>query len=123
MVLFIVMIFLLACTKRVGMPPQSPSPAPLDIACQTPAIPSFSADVLPIFQNNCNGCHAKPGSGGINLDQYSSISQQLLGGELMPVVTNTDVNSTIMPPPPQRHLDSCDLKTLSKWLGQSCLNN
>jgi len=116
-------IFFCACTKDVGHPVTSQPLSPQQHSCQNAAVISYSTSIFPLFRNNCNSCHATPGSGGIDLDSYSNIKQFIIDGQLMPVVTNTDASSIIMPPPPQRHLDSCDLKTLNLWIAQGCLNN
>ena len=119
----IVASILLSCSKDVGLSQKKIEPVSQSFHCQNASVISYSLNILPLFQNNCNNCHLTPGSGGINLDSYSSIKQTILSGQLMPVVTNTDINSTIMPPPPQRHLDSCEIKTLNLWINQGCLNN
>lgn len=111
-----------SCTKDVGTP-KKPAQEVVNFSSQNSSAVSFSATVLPLLQNNCNSCHSAPGSGGINLDSYSSVKQIILSGQLIPVVTNTDVMSTIMPPPPQRHLDSSEINALTLWLNQGCLNN
>lgn len=67
-------------------------------------------------------CHAKPGSGGINLDTYEQCKATAQSGQLIPVVMYSPGN-TFMPPPPQRSLDSCEIKGLNLWIKQGCLLN
>ncbi|MEI6020961.1 MAG: hypothetical protein WCR21_07515 [Bacteroidota bacterium] len=67
-------------------------------------------------------CHAIPGSGGINLDTYEQCKATAKSGQLIPVVMFSPGN-TFMPPPPQRSLDSCEIKALNLWIKQGCLLN
>ncbi len=120
---FIVALFLLSCNKHKVQPQTDQQVISQSVQCQTASVISYSSHVLPLFQNNCNNCHASPGAGGIKLDSYSSIKEIMLSGQVMAVVTNTDINAIIMPPPRQRHLDSCEIKTLNIWLAQGCSNN
>jgi len=121
--LFFFPFFLLSCKKNSVITQDNIVTTPKSFSCQNAPVISYSSNILPLFQINCNNCHATPGSGGINLDSYFSIKQIMLSGQVMPVVTNTDVNSIMMPPPPRRHLDSCEIKTLNLWITQGCLNN
>jgi len=121
--LFLIAHFILSCNKNSSRTQNKIEPIPQSYPCQIAPVISYSSNILPLFQNNCNNCHSTPGSGGINLDSYFSIKQIILSGQVMPVVTNTDVNSIMMPPPSQRHLDSCEIKTLNLWISQGCINN
>lgn len=122
---YLTLVFVLvACTnKKASIPPNNTTQQPSGNSNQNTSLVSYSATVMPLMQNNCNNCHSTPGSGGINLDNYTSIKQIALSGQLIPDVTNTDTMSIIMPPPPQRHLDTTEINALNQWIIQGCLNN
>lgn len=122
-----VLIFLFfSCTKTVGKKPMdgSVSVAPKTISCEynSASIVSYSATVSNIFKSYCISCHASPGAGGINLDSYQSCSDFSKSGQLIPVIVY-DPNNIQMPPPPLKMMDSCQVKALSLWIAQGCLNN
>ena len=122
--LLIVTIIIVSCTKQKVQPQNNTNPTSSGFNCdKNSSVVSYSSNILPLFQNKCNNCHSTPGSGGINLDSYSFIKQTMLGGQIIPVVINTDTTSIIMPPPPRKHLDSCEIKMLNLWMAQGCLNN
>lgn len=84
---------------------------------------SFTATVKPMVLNSCGNCHSKPGAGGILLDNYTTIKNLALTGDLISVITNTNPGTIMMPPPPNPHLDSCQIKSISVWINEGCLNN
>ncbi|MEO6306102.1 MAG: hypothetical protein ABIP51_23340, partial [Bacteroidia bacterium] len=75
----------------------------------------------PMLLDNCNNCHSSPSA--FASDSYQSIKASGQSGNLMLYTANTDTNNPIMPPPPYKHLDSCEIKALSLWITQGCLNN
>ena len=80
---------------------------------------SFNQVIAPVLSNNCLPCHQSPGSGGINLDNYNDIKNQALSGQLVQSIIH-DTNYIIMPPPPLKELDSCDIKRIKLWILQGC---
>jgi hypothetical protein len=120
---FAVFSFLLYnCTKQEGVlvskinnDPILPPPSNCGIIDSTRV--NYTDDVKKIFDNNCLPCHAKPGSGGINLDTKESCEAALKSGQIIPVIILSPGN-IMMPPPPQKALDSCEIKALNLWLKQ-----
>ncbi len=76
---------LLALTACSASVPQPSSAAPAAIApTPTPAGPSFSADILPVFTARCTKCHSgETPPRGLRLDSYANV---LAGGTYRPVV-------------------------------------
>ena len=83
---------------------------------------SFTEDVSSIIIPKCTPCHQYPGTGGINLDSYENIKLQAQSGQLVQSIIH-DTNYVIMPPPPLIGLDSCQIKSIKRWITQGCLNN
>lgn len=54
---------------------------------------SYSADIQPIFNSRCVGCHVGAIQGGLRLDNYSFL---LLGGNSGPVVVPFEPDSSIL---------------------------
>ncbi len=117
--LFIVGTFLLisSCKKD-----KVPSPKVVPVNCQLEDTISYANQIQPILNNNCLPCHQYPGSGGINLDTYLNVKSIALSGQLVQSIIH-DTNYIIMPPLPQNQLDSCQIKTVKRWVLQGCLEN
>lgn len=115
-------IFLsLQCTKsKVPIPIEPISPIPSN--CQLADSISYSQTVSPILNVNCNSCHQYPGSGSISLDSYSNVSIFAKSGQLVQSIIH-DTNYVIMPPPPHKGLDSCQIKAIKLWVLQGCQDN
>lgn len=80
---------------------------------------TYTNDVQIILNSNCLPCHQYPGAGGINLDSYNESKNVALSGQLLQSVIH-DTNYVIMPPPPVKSLDSCEVKIIKRWLAQGC---
>lgn len=91
-------------------------------ACDLKDSVSFKNVINPILTNNCMPCHQTPGTGGINLDAYTDIKNFANSGQLVQSIIH-DTNYIIMPPPPQKELDSCQVKAIKNWILQGCQNN
>lgn len=115
-----------SCTKKVGTPAKvNTTKEFVTSSCDMlkDTIVSYSKNIQSILRTNCGSCHSKPGSGGINLDSYEDVKSLAISGELLTVITNTDLSSVIMPPPTYRHLDSCEIKALNRWIVEQCPDN
>jgi hypothetical protein len=97
--------------------------------CDT-TIVSYSADIVPILQQNCYSCHGTGntgGSGGILLEGYSNIityanNRELSGDVSAPSGASGGPGSTGMPyGGPQ--LPSCELNKILAWVHQGSTNN
>jgi hypothetical protein len=82
---------------------------------------TFAADIEPIINNACEGCH-KPGflGGNINLDGYSNIKAQADNGNLMGVITHA---SGFVPMPQGGKLSECEIKKIQSWINSGAPNN
>lgn len=120
------LVVFLSCTKQIGQPKKIDSTTSkiatnLDFCSLTDSsIINYTYTVSRLFEVNCLPCHSYPGSGGITLNRYESALAIAKGGELIQVVENMDSNNVTMPPPPQKHLDSCEIKTLTLWIKHDC---
>ncbi len=94
---------------------------------------SFSANVIPILNNNCSipSCHSgiEP-TGNLNLED--AVAYQNLwrngSGYLDTVNANhsilyTQLVSSTLPMPPTGPLDSCNINLILKWIDQGAKNN
>ncbi len=93
-----------------------------NVTCQLKDTVSYAQDIAPILTANCFPCHQYPGSGGINLDNYTNSKSIALSGQLVQSIIH-DPNYVTMPPPPQKELDSCQIKDIKQWVAQGCLDN
>ena len=101
--------------------------------CATPTTVSFSQDVVPIFNKNCNtsGCHSGTSpSGNLNLEASVAYAQLTRKGKgyidtLTPQysVLYASMNATTNPMPPNGRLDNCTLALILKWVEQKAKNN
>jgi mono/diheme cytochrome c family protein len=119
-----------SCTKKVGQTYSANSSiitptlvAPHPCIEKKDSVVAYTTTVKYILQTNCLPCHEYPGTGGINLDTYNSAVSIANGGELLQVITNTDSNNVTMPPYPQKHLDSCEIKAINLWIKHGCSLN
>jgi mono/diheme cytochrome c family protein len=94
--------------------------------CDTVTAISFSADVLPIIQQNCTGCHgiSNP-NGNVSLTNYSQIktyAETIRNGmNMFSGVLNSKPGFASMPPYSQ--LDKCTIRTIELWIEQGKLKN
>jgi hypothetical protein len=83
---------------------------------------SFTADVLPLLNAQCNSCHggASP-QGGINLDSYSAVSGFASNGVLSCSIHHTGGCSPM--PQNANKLSPCNLKLIDQWISEGVLDN
>jgi hypothetical protein len=85
-------------------------------ACDTANV-SFSADILPIIQGNCAGCH--PGSGGFPLENYANVKAKVDNGSLnLRLLINQD-----MPPAGNTELNQCQKLLIQSWIAKGAQDN
>lgn len=82
----------------------------------------FAADILPIFQSHCNGCHsgASP-SAGINLTNHSGAATVANNGRLWGSITHTSGYSAMPQNSPK--LNDCKTVKIKKWIDNGAPNN
>ncbi len=96
----------------------------LDKGCDTTGV-TYSKSVVPIFQTNCLSCHSASqylGSGGnINLDDFNSVQQVALKGNLFGAITHNPKNSAM--PKNGAKLDTCSITKIKIWIDHGAINN
>lgn len=116
-----------SCTKKAAIliPKKTQdSTALASVSCNYNAGSSitYNNSIKDILHRGCSPCHDAPGSGGINLDSYLPAVALAKSGELQQVVAYTP-GEVSMPPPPQKQLDSCEIKALTLWIKEGCPQN
>jgi len=97
-----------------------------DNACDTTGTISFSAQVNPVLQTNCVGCHNSTlASGGVNLSSYAHVATHantLRNGTSLLIGAITR-QAGFQPMPPSFSLNACDIRTIELWIGQGAAEN
>lgn len=96
----------------------------------------FKNDILPIFLAKCGGteCHSQGADPDINEDvflyDYDNIMESGKikefkpdDNEIIEVVTETDPDKNMMPPPPADRLSPEEINAIKVWISQGALNN
>ncbi len=83
---------------------------------------AFVADIQPIIQNNCQGCHSgnTPG-GGHDFTTHSGVQAVAQSGKLLAAITH----APNVPPMPQNaaRLSDCNIAKMRRWIENGALNN
>lgn len=80
---------------------------------------AFTEDILPIIQNNCNGCHSgNDPEAGLLLVTYSDIQAAVTSNGLM-----DRVNDANNPMPPINQLNDCVKNQIQSWIDAGMPNN
>jgi mono/diheme cytochrome c family protein len=80
-----------ASTAPTATPRALSSPTPAPTTEETPAVPSFSADIAPIFEQNCKICHGN--LGGWDSSSYQSAMES---GNNAPVIIPGDPDNSLL---------------------------
>lgn len=89
------------------------------VSCDT-SLFLFTADIKPIIQNNCVGCHsgAEP-SGGYDFSAYAGVKQAVVDDRLLGAIEHLPDFS----PMPSQKLDDCSRAKIRKWIQEGALDN
>jgi uncharacterized membrane protein len=80
---------------------------------------AFAADILPIIQNNCTGCHSgNDPEAGLLLVTYSDVQAAVTSNGLM-----DRVNDAANPMPPINQLNDCVKNQIQSWIDDGMPNN
>ncbi len=111
----VLLFFLVSCTKDKAAPNQVFIPSDCDSIAK-----SFSADVQPIINNSCVGCHnsSSPGA-GYNFDNYSDINSNLT---VFFKTINHD-NGVVPMPYQQGKLSDSLIQVIDCWIESGAPNN
>ena len=95
---------------------------PLDpSSCDTSGV-TYSQTIAPIMNSSCNGCHSSSSpSGGIILDTYNAVKQNVDNGKLMGSVRWESGYSAM--PQGGNKLDDCTIRKMETWVNAGAPNN
>jgi len=89
--------------------------------CDTTAF-KFSADVQPIINTWCVGCHSGANSGGgYDLSSYTGILNSIANNELMGSIKHTSGYSAM--PQNENQLSACQISKIQNWINAGHPNN
>jgi uncharacterized membrane protein len=123
----LVIVVSASCTKKVGkLAPVTPT-----AIVQLPAVVSFSNDIQPVFNANCNsvGCHsAVSPAASLDLTAVSAYANLINKHEIY-VANPSGSNLVIliaglqMPKPPAAPLTDYEQQLILNWIQQGAMNN
>lgn len=91
------------------------------VECDTSNV-TYSGTMVPILQTNCLGCHSNAGtSGGILLNTYGTVKEQVNNGRLWGAVSWQSGFSPM--PKNASQLSDCDLAKIATWISGGAVNN
>ena len=83
---------------------------------------SFSQDVMPIFNQNCNICHsASAAQGNVILDTYDAVLPYVNNGKLLGSIRHQGGFSAMPQRKPQ--LSTCTIDKIAAWITDGAMNN
>ncbi len=83
---------------------------------------SFAADVMPLFNQQCNICHATGVElGNVNLDSYTAVLPYVNNGKLVGSISHKNGFSAM--PQGQPKLSSCTIDKITAWIAAGAPNN
>lgn len=89
-------------------------------SCDTVSV-SYTVDIVPILNANCTGCHSTAGAtGGVVLDTYQGVKNQVDAGSLVDVLTGAN-GASVMPPSGSLSPDA--IRKITCWVENGALNN
>ncbi len=89
--------------------------------CNTDSL-SFTADILSVMDEYCNGCHdTEHAFGGIVLDTHSGVLQVSNNGSLLGAIEHNPAFS-IMPPDGAK-IPDCAIQQIDIWISSGAENN
>jgi len=93
--------------------------------CDTTGTLTYTANIAPLIQVNCIGCHnATNASGSVDLSSYTQVkyySETLRSGT--PIILGATKHiSGFVPMPPSGILSTCQIRTIELWISQGMVN-
>lgn len=90
-------------------------------SCETTNM-SFTTDILPLFDQNCNVCHASSQAlGNVILDSHAEVKKQVDAIRLLGAIRH-EVGFSAMPQG-QPQLTSCAIDKIASWVAAGAPNN
>lgn len=91
------------------------------ITCDTAGV-SFAVDILPLFNQQCNGCHNSGfPSGNVVLDTHAGTKAQADAGRLLGALRHQSGFSPM--PQGQPQLADCTIRRIEAWIQAGAPNN
>jgi cytochrome c553 len=76
--------------------------------------PTYTANIQPIINQSCIGCHGSSGpSGGVDLTSYDRVKTQALRGSLSGTIKQSSPYSLM---PPGGKLSDCKISQVDRWI-------
>ncbi len=83
---------------------------------------TFAANIVPVLQNHCTGCHSGPNPpNGIDLTTHAGVSQVALSGLLYGVVAHLPGFDPM--PKGSGKLSDCEILQIMEWVNAGALDN
>lgn len=83
---------------------------------------TYTANVLPILQNNCYPCHGNgQNMGGVQLDNFATLETLAHNGTLYSVITHASGYPAM--PEGGAKLSDCDINKIQDWINHGAQNN
>lgn len=91
--------------------------------CDTTAAVTYTAQIVPLFQQYCYSCHGGNASsgGGIPMGTYTADRAMALKGSLYGAISHTSSFSPM--PKGMNKLTACQIAKVKKWIDSSTPNN
>ncbi|MCX6295248.1 MAG: hypothetical protein NTX97_04120 [Bacteroidetes bacterium] len=115
-ILFFCLLLLFSCENKKADPQPIEN---LQSFCVSFDSVSYSQNVEPIINSNCNSCH-QPGTGSPFTNTYSNLKLIVDRGQLLGVITS-DPSYPMMPI--SKSLDVCEIKIIKQWVLEGAKNN
>ena len=103
------LVGMVACSDSSGEPPPGCPGAP-SVTCPSMP-PTYTADIQPLLQSRCYGCH---GPGGIEQGSFDLTTYNRVTGARSDIATQ--VGQCIMPPPDAGQLTTQERTELFQWI-------
>jgi hypothetical protein len=112
---------IISCSKSSA--DQLTTQPPGGTICDTAGM-TYTADIVPILNSHCYGCHGAGntgGSGGISLDGYANLKPYADNGILKGNITHAP--GFVGMPYGQPKMDDCTINKILDWISQGSPNN
>jgi mono/diheme cytochrome c family protein len=96
-------------------------PPPAVVVCDTSDV-SYTAEILPLLQANCTGCHSGSApSGNVNLEGHANVVAAANSGRLYGTIAHLSGFSPM--PKGGSKLPNCQIVKLRAWINAGSPNN
>ncbi|MEN9686645.1 MAG: hypothetical protein RLZZ28_2431 [Bacteroidota bacterium] len=97
-------------------------PSTVNMVCDTSAVISYAGKIIPLFQQQCYGCHTGTApSGNILMGTYAADKAIASNGKLFGSISHTAGYSAM--PKGGNKFTSCQIALVQKWINEGLPNN